>query len=539
MNDATHGQAPEDEEKTNALYEDIFHYLGEFGRYQKRLYFLLCLPAISCALHKLGGVFLQAKPAHRCRLPNEDSTVEYSLPSGILNMTYPWDDKTGAWSSCLILNTNFTPEYYASGVPATASVPCTSWVYDTSLYASSTVMETKLDTIFHCEKLLKTKMLSEGRETRSTVRKTVLFKQSSASQKFNLVCEDSWIPATTDAMFMFGDLIGSVTFGYFSDRFGRRPIFFTSLIIQSIAGIGAALMPNALTFGIARFIIGLTASALYIASFILAVRDELPTVLSAHENSSFCWLAWRPLSLTFSCANGKLPFFPLDKARRQWRVFNRVVPWSEASLETLELVGPSKRLFAAMTYAYFFTTGYVLSALFSYLLNNWRYLQVAMTVPGLFLLTYWWILPESSRWLLSKGRQTEAKQILNKVAKTNNVVIPEKVLDNLGAVTTNDDEGKGKHSALDLVRYPNLRNRSLNIFFNWFVISCTYFGLSWNSSSLGGNDYLNFLISGLVEIPAPGLLILTLDRWGRKPLFTGTMLLTASVLLLSNLIPQG
>nr|CAD7456246.1 unnamed protein product [Timema tahoe] len=77
------------------------------------------------------------------------------------------------------------------------------------------------------------------------------------------------------------------------------------------------------------------------------------------------------------------------------------------------------------------------------------------------------ILPESSRWLLSKGRQTEAKQILNKVAKTNNVVIPEKVLDNLGAVTTNDDEGKGKHSALDLVRYPNLRNRSLNIFFNW------------------------------------------------------------------------
>nr|CAD7456245.1 unnamed protein product [Timema tahoe] len=71
-----------------------------------------------------------------------------------------------------------------------------------------------------------------------------------------------------------------------------------------------------------------------------------------------------------------------------------------------------------------------------------------------------------------------------------------------------------------------------------FVISCTYFGLSWNSSSLGGNDYLNFLISGLVEIPAPGLLILTLDRWGRKPLFTGTMLLTASVLLLSNLIPQ-
>nr|CAD7577786.1 unnamed protein product [Timema californicum] len=424
MNDATtREQAPEDEDKTNALYEDIFHYLGEFGRYQKRLYFLLCLPAISCALHKLGGVFLQAKPAFRCRLPNEDSAVEYSLPPGILNMTYPWDDKTGTWSSCLILNTNFTPDYYASGVPANASVPCTSWVYDTSLYGSSTLTEqgrlgsraklplshsgssfTRGKTLACKASLsLETGLPMTGRlglESQSGVLR-VVFHSPSTQMRFNLVCEDSWIPATTDAMFMFGDLIGSVTFGYFSDRFGRRPIFFTSLIIQSVSGIGAALMPNALTFLIARFIIGLTASALYIASFILA----------------------------------------------------------------LELVGPSKRLFAAMTYAYFFTTGYVLSALFSYFLNNWRYLQVAMTVPGLFLLTYWWILPESSRWLLSKGRQAEAKQILKKVAKTNNVLIPEKVLDNLGAVTPNDD--KGKHSALDLVRYPNLRNRSLNIFFNW------------------------------------------------------------------------
>nr|CAD7453150.1 unnamed protein product [Timema tahoe] len=39
-----------------------------------------------------------------------------------------------------------------------------------------------------------------------------------------------------------------------------------------------------------------------------AVRDEFSTLLSAHENSSFYWLAWRPLSLTFSRANGKLPF---------------------------------------------------------------------------------------------------------------------------------------------------------------------------------------------------------------------------------------
>lgn len=39
--------------------------VGEFGHYQKRVYFLLCLPAILCAMHKLAWVFLGAKMNHR------------------------------------------------------------------------------------------------------------------------------------------------------------------------------------------------------------------------------------------------------------------------------------------------------------------------------------------------------------------------------------------------------------------------------------------------------------------------------------------
>nr|CAD7408764.1 unnamed protein product [Timema poppensis] len=56
----------------------------------------------------------------------------------------------------------------------------------------------------------------------------------------------------------------------------------------------------------------------------LTVRNEFPTVLSVNENSSFYWFAWQPLSLTFPCANRKLPFLPLDKARQQWRLFSMV-----------------------------------------------------------------------------------------------------------------------------------------------------------------------------------------------------------------------
>lgn len=39
--------------------------LGEFGKYQKRIYFLLGLPAMVCAMHALSWVFLGANVKYR------------------------------------------------------------------------------------------------------------------------------------------------------------------------------------------------------------------------------------------------------------------------------------------------------------------------------------------------------------------------------------------------------------------------------------------------------------------------------------------
>ncbi len=57
-------------------------------------------------------------------------------------------------------------------------------------------------------------------------------------------------------------------------------------------------------------------------------------------------------------------------------------------------------------------------------------------------------------------------------------------------------------SILDLFKTPNLRAKTLNLFFSWFVNSGTYYGLSLSTSDLGGNPYFNFFLSAAVEIPA-------------------------------------
>ena len=54
----------------------------------------------------------------------------------------------------------------------------------------------------------------------------------------------------------------------------------------------------------------------------------------------------------------------------------------------------------------------------------------------------------------------------------------------------------------DLFRYKQLRWITCNMCFNWCVNSLVYYGLSLNSSNLAGDPYLNFFISGAVEVPA-------------------------------------
>ena len=34
--------------------------------------------------------------------------------------------------------------------------------------------------------------------------------------------------------------------------------------------------------------------------------------------------------------------------------------------------------------------------------SNWQLLQIVLTLPSLLFLSYWWVVPESVRWEISK-----------------------------------------------------------------------------------------------------------------------------------------
>lgn len=67
----------------------------------------------------------------------------------------------------------------------------------------------------------------------------------------------------------------------------------------------------------------------------------------------------------------------------------------------------------------------------------------------------------------------------------------------------------------------------------------TYYGLSWNTNSLGENHFVNFIASGAVELPAYILILFTADKYGRKKVLTSSMIISGIVLILTGFVPSN
>ena len=179
--------------------------------------------------------------------------------------------------------------------------------------------------------------------------------------------------------------------------------------------------------------------------------------------------------------------------------------------------------------------GYSTLPLIAFYIPQWNHLQIAISAPlPIFMVAYYFI-PECPRWLLSKGKVNEAYKILERGARINGKSAPALQLENLGDAPKLESKEE-KATLLDLFRTPNLRKNTLLQYFNWFTTTFIYYGLTLNLESLiPGNIYVNYAISGVIEIPAYFTCILILHYFGlRRPL--SFMFISSFVLLMISTV---
>jgi len=296
---------------------------------------------------------------------------------------------------------------------------------------------------------------------------------STITSDYGLVCGRDYLTSLAQTLYFVGMVCGVFTFGVLSDMFGRRRVLIPILLAMSATGILTALMPNYVTFIIAR---------VFNAFIVIAIFETYFTYM-------------------------------------------------------LEFVGGKYNTIIGMGVEFVWVAGWLLLGGLAYAIRDWRTLVLCYSTPTLASIALYWLLPESPRWLLSVGRIEEAEAIVREGAKFNKIELPE----DFKLHKVHKEETKKRRTIIDLLKSPNMRTKTLILFYNWFVNAFAYFGLSLNMGQLTGgtNVYFNFIMSGLLEIPAYLAGMVILQYCGRRVPYFVSMLLCGISLLSIMLIPRG
>ncbi|XP_068605064.1 solute carrier family 22 member 21-like [Brachionichthys hirsutus] len=400
-------------------YNDLTSFLGDYGLFQNLIIVMLTLSVIPTGYMPMIVVFISDAPEHRCK-ESIGSTQNSSWAGPDSCSRYKLND---SWKE--------TEEELGNDTEQCLD----GWVYSTDRYTATIVSE------------------------------------------WDLVCENAWKVPFSTSLYFVGVLVGSFVCGHLSDRFGRKPVFFSTMLSQAIFPLIQAASVSWVMFCVFNFLRGFGQVALYIVSLVLGT----------------------------------------------------------------EILRTSARVtFSVLGHSGGFGIGYALLPLAAYFIRGWRMLLVASAIPPLLFLPMWWVIPESPRWLLQKGRVEEAELIVRKAAKMNRVPAPEVIFKTGESVELMENrcEKKRRHTYMDLIRTPDMRNITILTVIMWICVSMVYYGLSLNTSNLNGDPYLNCFFSAAIDLTIYGVIWLVINRVSRPTLLSTTMMFCGVMLLATLLVPE-
>ncbi|XP_034829491.1 organic cation transporter protein-like [Maniola hyperantus] len=215
---------------------------------------------------------------------------------------------------------------------------------------------------------------------------------------------------------------------------------------------------------------------------------------------------------------------------------------SAAFIIATELVGPKYRVITGATTSAMFALGEGVLGGIAWLISPWRYVIMATTIPCFLFVSYYWLITESVRWLLSKEKYAEAKTILHTFARVNKTQISEKSLEALlnppqAKITTTTAANLGL--VRTVIHSPILLRRICTTPFWWIAMTFVYYGLSINSTSLSDTMHLNYILTTLVSIPGFYTSAFVSNIIGRKLTVTFGFFISAACNISFVFIPRG
>ncbi|CAF1291039.1 unnamed protein product [Rotaria sp. Silwood1] len=288
------------------------------------------------------------------------------------------------------------------------------------------------------------------------------YYQSTLVEEWYMVCNRVSLKSFVQMIFFLGYMVGSLVFGILSDKFGRRPIMGVSFVVITLASFMCAFAPHS------------------------KLRFEI----------SYAFFVFGRFLLACAIRGVGLTGFVIG----------------------VEIVGPKQRLFTGIVIEYFFAGGELVLLGFAYMIRSWQLLNTALAILSIPFLFFYFVIPESPRWLISKGHYEHAERILRRIAKVNGCFFDSNAYGHL----INEEK---KREALYPKKFHGLKTLlqskimiiiAINMSLQWFVQNLVFYGVSQNTGAWLANPYIAFFAGALVELAAYVVVHLVLNRWGRK-----------------------
>lgn len=198
--------------------------IGDYGRWQLLMTFLLSLFSFPCTFHIYLPTFTAKVTKFWCRRPGNlsslplDFWINYSQP---VDACYVRDLPPGITAESILNSTAPILDSFHK---------CTEWDFD-----------------------------------RSEVGDTII-------SEWNLVCDNASMTNLAEVVFLIGVGAGGVLGGWISDKFGRKKILMGMMIAQSALAVISLLVKSYLQYVIVRLVMGLVSVSVVYAAFVLAVE---------------------------------------------------------------------------------------------------------------------------------------------------------------------------------------------------------------------------------------------------------------------------
>ncbi|XP_026318869.1 organic cation transporter protein-like isoform X2 [Hyposmocoma kahamanoa] len=211
-------------QKINLEKEDVTSkVVGDFGRWQLQISFLMSLLKLSNAWYQLNIIFMAPTQDFWCAKPTEFDDISDN----------EWRDICA---------------------PKIEEFPCL--IYDPALLAAARDMDKSMIPLVACTNF---------------VYDTSLFQRTMTSD-WGLVCNRRWLIHLTQFVMMTGVLLGGILFGRLADKCGRKTPLMVAILIQSCTSYVASVLPWYWYFLANWFILALASGGITIISFVLCME---------------------------------------------------------------------------------------------------------------------------------------------------------------------------------------------------------------------------------------------------------------------------